>query len=65
VLRQVGDKYYLAFVLCGRAELAHRAGDWVAAQRSLREAEALAADTHSGPRSDLGRRLDAQRARLG
>jgi len=65
VLRQVGDKYYLAFVLCGRAELAHRAGDLVAAQRSLREAEALAADTHSGPQSDLGRRLGAQRARLG
>ncbi len=59
VLREVGDKHYLALLLCGRAELERRAGDAVAARATCAEAQSLAAETRAGPDSELGRRIAA------
>ncbi len=59
VLREVGDKHYLALLLCGRAELERRAGDAVAARATCAEAQSLAAETRAGPDSELGRKIAA------
>ena len=65
VLRRVGDKYYLAFVLCGRGELEMRASAADVARHTVEEAAALAASIHSGPGSELARRIAALREHLG
>jgi hypothetical protein len=64
VLRDVGDKFYLAFVLCGRAEVALLEGRMADADALCRQSEALAEATSSGADSDLGRRIAALRDRL-
>lgn len=63
-LREVGDKHYLGLVLCGRGELERRAGDVAAARVSCIEARGLAAETHAGPESMLGRHIAALEAAL-
>jgi hypothetical protein len=65
VLRQVGDKFYLAFVLCGRAEVERLAGYVAAARASCSEAESLAAETLSGPTSELARTIAKLREAIG
>jgi predicted ATPase/class 3 adenylate cyclase/Tfp pilus assembly protein PilF len=57
VLRDVGDKHYLALVLCGRGELERRAGDPISARATCAEAQLLAAETRAGPDSQLGRKI--------
>jgi predicted ATPase/class 3 adenylate cyclase/Tfp pilus assembly protein PilF len=57
VLREIGDKHYLALVLCGRGELERRFGDPVSARSTCAEAKLLAAETGAGPDSQLGRKI--------
>ena len=59
VLREVGDKHYLALVLCGRGEIERRAGGLRSARAACAEARLLATETRAGPDSTLGRKVAA------
>ena len=57
ILRAVGDRLSLGELLCRRAEVEHRAGESVAAQAALSEAQDLATQLGAGLGSELGRAL--------
>jgi predicted ATPase/class 3 adenylate cyclase/Tfp pilus assembly protein PilF len=64
LLVESADQLSLALLLCGRAEAEHLAGDAQAAQRYVRRAQELAAQTRVGADSELGRALARLQALL-
>ena len=53
-LRAIGDTLNLGLVFASRAETECRAGEWDAARKAFREAEAVVLATGASPHSELG-----------
>jgi len=57
LLRSVSDPFSLGILKCNRAETEQLAGAVESASAFLAEAQALAAEVHAGPRSELGQAI--------
>lgn len=64
LLTEAADRLSLALLLCSRAEVHQRAADVATTEATLQRAEALAADLHAEPDSELCRAISRVRLAL-
>jgi len=63
-LREVGDRLYVAKLLCTKGCASLAGNGRAAAESALSEAEMIMSELSAKPASDLGRRIEALRAAL-